>query len=48
MNVPRDDKKPIRYGITPSAFMTWSWIGVLFGAMFLADAIFRLVSWLFR
>lgn len=48
MSDPREDKKPVRFGITPSAFMPWGLIGVLFGTMFLASLLFRLVSWLLR
>ncbi len=48
MSDPREDKKPIRYGITPSVFMTWGWIAVLIGTMFLTSLLFRLVSWLFK
>jgi hypothetical protein len=47
MKKQHDDPKPIRYGITPVAFIEFGWI-LLLVVILAASGIFRLVTWWFQ
>jgi len=46
MNNSDDPKKPIRYGITPAAFIEIGWL-IFFVAGLLGLGLDRLIEWLF-